>query len=68
MTKWAYRKVYNCDEDDMNQLGAVGWELVGANTIIDKAEEYGNRDGNKEYDVTCRVFYTFKRPIEETAQ
>ena len=36
MRKWEYKVIYNefpsqCAEDDLNKLGAEGWELVAIN-------------------------------------
>lgn len=33
MQKWEYKRVEGCDEEDLNKLGAEGWELVATLSV-----------------------------------
>lgn len=57
---WEYKMVQDLDQDDMNRLGADGWELVAVTETWRTWEN--ERKGYKESE-TDITFY-FKRKVE----
>ena len=79
--KWEYKTIvssgssigkftsrsFEIPQDELNSLGAEGWELVDVYTQIETVHpNFGNADyvtGLKPNTRTNEVFYVFKRPV-----
>ena len=50
MQKWEYKKTEQLNEEELNELGRAGWELVATSQY------------NFLYGFTLSISYLFKRP------